>query len=225
MRVYTELSAEAMEPYAKVIDLVLESESLEGLCESFVFADFLESQCHGAFIFSVNHESDLVLEAHYGQPHKLLEEKILGWDDHPSIRALRTGKSHYGIFDDKGLLSVPLINLKNPVACLVLVFDGSNQSRPMPESLCKLLSKIAGFFFEVKPVQQKRRTKTTDQQVTSRQRSILKMIAERLTNAQIGRELNLSESTVRQETIKIYSVLNADGRVDAVDKARLHGWI
>jgi DNA-binding NarL/FixJ family response regulator len=51
------------------------------------------------------------------------------------------------------------------------------------------------------------------------------MIAERLTNAQIGRELNLSESTVRQETIKIYSVLNADGRVDAVDKARLHGWI
>ena len=51
------------------------------------------------------------------------------------------------------------------------------------------------------------------------------MIAQRLTNAQIGRELNPSESTVRQEAIKIYNVLNADARVDAVDKAGLHGWI
>jgi DNA-binding NarL/FixJ family response regulator len=115
--------------------------------------------------------------------------------------------------------------VKNPVACLVLLFDGSHEVRSIPEILCKLLSKVAGFFFEVKPVQQKRRVRTADQQVSARQRSILKMIGDPLTNAQIGRELNLSESTVRQETIKIHSVLNADGRVDAVEKARAHGWI
>jgi uncharacterized phage-associated protein len=52
----------------------------------------------------VNHESDLVLKANYGQSHPLLEEKILGWDDHPVIHALRTGKSQYAVFNDKGLL-------------------------------------------------------------------------------------------------------------------------
>lgn len=225
MKAMDEIPDEIWGPCSQMLDLILDSESLEDLCENFVFADFLDSQCHGAFLFSVNHESDLILEAHYGQRHHLLEDKILGWDDHPVIHALRARKNNYGIFANKGVLAVPLINMKKPVACLVLLFDGSNEVNPMPDTLCKVLSKAAGFFFGVKPIQQKRRIRTVDQQVSARQRSILKMIGERFTNAQIGRELNLSESTVRQETIKIYSLLNADGRVDAVDKARTHGWI
>jgi DNA-binding NarL/FixJ family response regulator len=44
---------------------------------------------------------------------------------------------------------------------------------------------------------------------------ILRMIREGRTNLAIGEMLKHSESTIRQETIKIFSKLGCDGRVEA----------
>ena len=46
-----------------------------------------------------------------------------------------------------------------------------------------------------------------------------------LTNADIGHRVLLSESTVRQETIRIYRALGVTGRMEAVAKARSFGLI
>lgn len=51
---------------------------------------------------------------------------------------------------------------------------------------------------------------------TRRQRDILHLVAEGLTNIQIGGELGFSESTIRQETMRIYEILGASGRADAI---------
>jgi DNA-binding CsgD family transcriptional regulator len=51
---------------------------------------------------------------------------------------------------------------------------------------------------------------------TRRQRDVLKLVADGLTNSQIGTELGFSESTIRQETMRIYEILGATGRADAV---------
>jgi hypothetical protein len=51
--------------------------------------------------------------------------------------------------------------------------------------------------------------------LTERQKLILRMISEGRTNLNIGELLGYSESTIRQETIKIYSVLNCHGREEA----------
>ena len=50
--------------------------------------------------------------------------------------------------------------------------------------------------------------------LTKRQRAILALIQEGLTNSQISNEIGYSESLVRQETVLIYSKLGIRGRVD-----------
>lgn len=57
---------------------------------------------------------------------------------------------------------------------------------------------------------------TTDYYFTLRQRDILQMLADGLTNSQIAHQLGFSESTIRHETMRIYRALQADGRKDAV---------
>lgn len=56
--------------------------------------------------------------------------------------------------------------------------------------------------------------------LTKRQISIIEMMNQQMTNSQIARELGYSESTVRHETMRIYEVLNANGRREAVVLAR-----
>jgi len=53
-----------------------------------------------------------------------------------------------------------------------------------------------------------------DRPLTKRQRTILTLIQEGLTNSQIAGEIGYSESLVRQETILIYAKLGVRGRVD-----------
>jgi DNA-binding CsgD family transcriptional regulator len=58
---------------------------------------------------------------------------------------------------------------------------------------------------------------------TRRQREIMRLVADGLTNIQIGNELGFSESTIRQETMRIYELLGAKGRSDAVRMFRTLG--
>ncbi len=63
------------------------------------------------------------------------------------------------------------------------------------------------------------------EEITTRQVSILGLMADGLTNAEIAGKVLLSESTVRQETIRIYRALAVSGRLEAVAKARALGLI
>ena len=49
-----------------------------------------------------------------------------------------------------------------------------------------------------------------------RQRDVMHLVTEGLTNPQIANELEFSESTIRQETMRIYEILGASGRADAI---------
>lgn len=53
-----------------------------------------------------------------------------------------------------------------------------------------------------------------------RQMKILELMAQDFTNPQIGKELGFSESTVRQETMRIYQILQVSGRKEAIAEAR-----
>jgi DNA-binding CsgD family transcriptional regulator len=55
----------------------------------------------------------------------------------------------------------------------------------------------------------------TNQILTERQMLILKLISENRTNIVISERLGYSESTIRQETIKIYAKLGCNGREEA----------
>lgn len=56
--------------------------------------------------------------------------------------------------------------------------------------------------------------------LTQRQQLILKLIAEGRTNNDIADMLAYSESLIRQETIRIYDVLDCSGRLEAAEMYR-----
>lgn len=58
---------------------------------------------------------------------------------------------------------------------------------------------------------------------TRRQRDVIRLVTEGLTNIQIASELGFSESTIRQETMRIYEILGATGRSDAIRMYRSIG--
>ena len=56
---------------------------------------------------------------------------------------------------------------------------------------------------------------TSRRVLSRRQNNILNLIREKLTNREIGDELGYSESTIRQETMRIYQVLHVNNRREA----------
>ena len=56
--------------------------------------------------------------------------------------------------------------------------------------------------------------------LSPRQMRILDLMAQSLTNPQIAKELGFSESTVRQETMRIYQILQVSGRKEAIKEAQ-----
>jgi DNA-binding CsgD family transcriptional regulator len=61
--------------------------------------------------------------------------------------------------------------------------------------------------------------------LTSRQLEILQQMAAGKTNIEIGRSLNLSESTIKQESVKIFRTLSVSNRAQASDFAQRNGLI
>jgi DNA-binding CsgD family transcriptional regulator len=63
------------------------------------------------------------------------------------------------------------------------------------------------------------RSEANGDALTDRQRRILELLARRMTNTQIGKNLGFSESTVKQETMRVYRHLGVSDRRAAVQAA------
>ena len=207
-----------------LIDLVLGCHSVEELCTRLVHDEFTEGVIQGAHAYSVSSEMDLIFEVGYGRRPIPLLKKVSAWEETALALSLRTKTSIFEAGFDESLLTVPLLRNRVPVACLLLNLESSVQESPLSEPSLQLLSKIAGFLVDTKPIRIKRdsdrRNMQQDKQLPQRQVAILELVSKGLTNGQIGKEFSLSESTVRQETIKIYKFLDAHSRTEAVAKAR-----
>jgi DNA-binding NarL/FixJ family response regulator len=68
-------------------------------------------------------------------------------------------------------------------------------------------------------------TAPSPESLTERQLNVLRLMAEGNTNSQIAQELILSESTIRQETVKIYRALGVNARSEAGKRAKHLGII
>ncbi len=68
-------------------------------------------------------------------------------------------------------------------------------------------------------------TSPEDVDLTARQERILRLLAQEKTNRWIASELGFSESTIRQETLRLYRALGVNSRSDAVRVAQFIGII
>jgi len=128
--------------------------------------------------------------------------------------------------EDKTFICVPIEKCNTPVAVLGVfcrpVIQLDTEIDSYIGAISSLISLYLYRYIDTEHTQRISNKKFTigergarDQKLTERQILILRLISENRTNILISELLGYSESTIRQETIKIYAKLDCNGREEA----------
>jgi DNA-binding NarL/FixJ family response regulator len=100
-----------------------------------------------------------------------------------------------------------------------------------PEAL-SVVSKVTGIWLDSLGVTSgsmaggsQNNSAVSPESLSERQLTVLRLMAEGKTNSQIAQDLILSESTIRQETVRIYRALGVSARAEASKRAKHLGII
>lgn len=216
---------------SNLIDLAISSESYEQLCQRVVHEDVTQGIVLGSHVYSVDSNLDMELQMSYGKTSELVVPVVSAWDKSPLAQCLMSKKMVFKSGKDESHLALPLARTTIPVGAMLLVMEADVTEPPLSTAVSHLLSKVGAFFLEVKPkisLHPKLNGNGNGHrpdQLSARQIQIVQLIGSGLTNGRIGKELSLSESTIRQETIKIYKALGVSRREDALEACRKMGLI
>ncbi|WP_138274906.1 LuxR C-terminal-related transcriptional regulator [Rhodoluna limnophila] len=207
------------------LDVVLQSVSLADICRRAVLAPGTNNVFRGAHILTLDVNGQLTSEAFFGAelPANHLEL---------ANTAIFSRKLEYQAetAENPALIAIPFIKNEIPEAVGILVLKPGAKRQYISDEIVPLISKVAGYHLDAKKNSKETTVQTFSgrssiEEMSTRQVKVLEFMAEGLTNAEIARRLLLSESTVRQESVKIYRSLNTDNRQEAVAQGRALGLI
>jgi DNA-binding CsgD family transcriptional regulator len=116
----------------------------------------------------------------------------------------------------KTFINTPMRVEGHPIAALGLSSRAELKRSPELASFIAAVSGLTGLYAQNLPEFRGARQEGISRRILSRrQNNILNLMREKLTNREIGDELGYSESTIRQETMRIYEILSVDNRREA----------
>ncbi len=206
------------------LDISIASDSLASACRQSVLSPKLEGLIRGTHVFLLDQNMNLIPTEFFGQA--LIEAS-------PAVAkiAIETNQVAYSpeTADAPALLAVPIIQNGMPAGCWVLILKPGADGSGLSNAMGTLLGKVAGCIQESHANQsgklQGLQSRQAPETLNDRQVQVLELMAEGLTNVKISRKLLLSESTIRQESVRIYRILGTDNRRDAVSNGRSAGLI
>ena len=219
-----------------ILDALVKSESIADFCRAIVHSEFTQNTVQGCHFYSLDSESHLNPVSGYGRSYLDSEVALSAWDDDPIADCVRNKEfafTNASSQTDKGVLAIPLLRDSIPVGVLALVLDKGVKDVPVQESLIPVLAKLGTYLLANAGSSGGRSTslysalsrEANGEDLTSRQIKILELMADGMVNVEIARELMLSESTIRQETVRIYRALGVPNRQEASKKGRSLGLI
>jgi DNA-binding CsgD family transcriptional regulator len=159
-------------------------------------------------------------------------EEISAWGDSPLSEAIRTKKLVSGKVENFGpefeIIAIPFITHGVPVGLMTLVVEGKHFELRYLQVASEMFSKLGAFYLESLDLGNKSAhgsgsSPASSDHLSARQITILSHIQDGLVNMGIARELLLSESTIRHETVRIFRVLGVGNRQDAVKRGQALG--
>ena len=219
-----------------ILDALIKSENIADFCRAIVHPEFTNNSVQGCHFFSLDSESHLNLVSGYGRAYSEGDKALSAWDDDPIADCVRNKAFAFksdSKESDKAALAIPLLKDSVPVGALALVLDAGVKELPLNESLIPILSKLGTYGLTSLSGGSNRSAggyagisrEANGEDLTSRQIKILELMADGMVNVEIARELMLSESTIRQETVRIYRALGVPNRGEAAKKGRALGLI
>lgn len=216
------------------LDAMLTSANANDLCRTVVHGGFTGVETHGCHMYVLDHNSDLKQVAGYGISHNEAADLVSAWDDSPVAKCIREKDLVFRPATEEGaraLICLPFLKENTPVGCVCLTISGAVTELPSLPGLVPIVGKLGAFYLERSGVAGSSRKEShsnsngNGDDLTKRQVRILEMMAEGMSNVEIAREMLLSESSIRQETVRIYRSLSVGGRIEASKKAKTLGII
>ncbi len=210
----TDISNSTMGALSATLDALLFATSANDLCRSVVHGGFTGVETHGCHIYVLDHNSNLKQVAGYGLAHADVVEELSAWDNSPAAECIRQKDLVFKAATKetgRSLICIPFLKDSIPVGCVCLtVSDGVNGVPEIP-GLLTIVSKLGALYLESSGVKTSGRkdasSSTNGEDLTKRQIQILEMMSDGMSNVEIAREMLLSESSIRQETVRIYRAL------------------
>lgn len=208
------------------------SENASDFCKALVHFVLREEQAVAAHLLRLTDDSRVELVGSYGySPAETDTFNVSVWDPSPSASAIRGGstmttKSSKALqYDQAGLLVIPIMRNLGPIGCLGIEFR-DNVSNSLLTDEAQWAFRLAGRA-SINRWQDREVSKTTSakakvlnlqtalSELTKRQLVILEHIVDQKTNAEIARLINLSESAIKKETVRIFKIFAVNSRQEA----------
>ena len=211
------------------LDVILSSTDPADLCRQIVHSDYVPAETRGCEVFYLDGKSILRSVGSYGMTSGQTEE-ISAWDASPLSEAIREKKLVSGKLENLGpefeIVAMPFISHGVPVGLMAMVIEEKQFDLQELQVASEMFYKLGALYLEsldlgntmnntVAPVP------GSPEDLSNRQITILGHIQDGLVNLEITKELMVSESTIRQETVRIYRALGVGNRLEAVKKARV----
>lgn len=213
------------------LDVILSSTDPADLCRQIVHSDYVPTTTRGCEIFYLDGKSVLRPVGSYGVSVNQNVE-LSAWDDSPLAKAIREKKLVVGPIDLKDteivVIAIPFITHGVPVGLIAVVIEDKSYEIQSLQEASELFFKLGAFYLESLDLGNTRPSGATTipaspEDLSARQLIILGHIQDGLVNLEIAKELMLSESTIRQETVRIYRALGVANRHEAVRRAQVLG--
>jgi DNA-binding CsgD family transcriptional regulator len=210
-----------------LLDSLLKSANASEFCRAIVHGTATGKSVQGCHIFKLDNTSHLVPAAGYGMNYESEKSDISAWDDTPVALAVRQKSFVFDVTADQPIVAIPLLRDSIPLGTMGLVLSNGTKELPFHEELVPILAKLGAYCLSNLPGADTRQNnrEANGEDLTSRQIQILGHIAEGMVNAEIAAKLMLSESTIRQETVRIYRALGVANRYEAAAQGRALGLI
>jgi DNA-binding CsgD family transcriptional regulator len=214
----------------KVLESILSSAGPADLCRQIVHSSFVPKSTRGCELFYLDSKSILRSIASYGLSAGQNKD-LSAWDESPLSMAIREKRLVSGpVLSDGNELTViamPFVSNGVPVGLASVVLEDKDYKIMISEDMANLFLKLGAFYIESLDFGNISNSTgsiaVNPEDLTTRQMTILGHIQNGLVNLEIAKILMLSESTIRQETVRIYRALGAGNRQEAVKKARALG--
>lgn len=224
-----------LEAIGGFVQIVADSDNSLDFCKRIVHSD-QQGLIVGCQLFFLDNKGEFKQVSSYGkQPEQPEDNSAFG--SNPLAQAIREKTAVITLpegpdaekLNGHKFVTLPFIKGGEPVGVMQVVVEAETVAIKVDNQIIETVSKLGAHYLETVGVKTDKAVGVLGDSnidaLTDRQVTILKFMGQGMTNAQIATELMLSESSIRQETVKIYRALGVKSRHQAALKARALGII
>ena len=211
-----------------VVESITTTSTAQELCRKLAHLDIPGYAPLGVRLYFLDNAGQIRRVAHFGKAPEVGDSEVFLWDDHIVARAMRAKVLTYeAVNNNEAIAVLPFLKDSTPIGGIALLLPEASLIEDADEDVMRILSKLGTHYLESTGLTIQNDVRYVDsddwRELTQRQLQVLSGMASGLTNAEIARELLLSESTIRQETVRIFKALGVPGRLEAGKKAKALG--